>query len=74
MTIDKVVGGFTGFDIECDTCGKTQYLDFDWESFREAVAEAKENGWRSYKDEDGEWRHKCPECQRKRETQNDPNR
>jgi len=70
MTIERVLGGFTGFDIECDICEITQYLDFDWEEFNAAIAEAKASGWRSYKDEDGEWRHECPECQRKKEGKN----
>lgn len=65
MSIDRVMGGFTGFDIECDICGVTEYLDFDWENFREAVAEAKVRAWKAYKDEDDQWCHKCPDCQKK---------
>lgn len=63
MSIERVMGGFTGFDIECDTCGQVQYLDFDWQHLREAVAEAKRSGWKIYKDEDGEWCHQCQDCQ-----------
>ena len=62
MTIEQTQGGFMGFDIECNICGTNEYLDFDWENFRAAVADAKERGWKIYKNEDGEWCHKCPEC------------
>jgi hypothetical protein len=65
MTIERVMGGFTGFDITCEICDQTEYLDFDWESFREAVAEAKTRGWKAYKDEDGQWCHICWGCQKK---------
>lgn len=65
MSIERTMGGFMGFDIECDTCGETEYLDFDWEDFQGAIAEAKQRGWKSYKNKDGEWCHKCLTCQDK---------
>ena len=65
MSIEKVMGGFTGYDITCEICGQTEYLDFDWENFKAAVAEAKERGWKTWKDEDGQWCHICSICQTK---------
>lgn len=34
-------------------------------SFRECIIEAKEEGWRIYKNEDDEWCHICPFCKNK---------
>ena len=32
MSIERVMGGFTGFDIECNTCGQTHSFSYscDW--------------------------------------------
>lgn len=50
----------SGFVIfHCDTC--PEVLDTDTEDFDPAWAEAKEVGWRAYK-EAGEWCHACPAC------------
>lgn len=62
MSLERV-GGFTGFDITCDICGESEYLDFGWDNFQGAIAEAKARGWKAYKDEDDEWCHKCQTCQ-----------
>lgn len=51
MTIERTLGGFTGFDIECDICGQSTYLDFGWDDFLNAIAEAKAYGWRIFKNE-----------------------
>lgn len=63
MSIERTMGGFRGFDIECDKCGQSQYLDFDWGNFRGAIAEAKTSGWKIFKDEHEDWIHICRDCQ-----------
>ncbi|MHB8053636.1 MAG: hypothetical protein ACYDH3_00060 [Candidatus Aminicenantales bacterium] len=45
MSIERAPGGFTGFDLICDECGESVYLDYDWNQFKAAVADAKEQGW-----------------------------
>lgn len=30
--------------------------------FKDVWACAKDDGWRSFKNEDDEWEHRCPEC------------
>ena len=65
MSIERTMGGFTGFDIDCDKCGQSQYLDYNWDNFQGAIAEAKESGWRIFKDEHEEWIHICRDCQEK---------
>ena len=65
MTIERVMGGFTGFDLECDECEETRYLNWDWEDFNSAVAEAKALGWKAHKDHYGNWNHLCPNCAEK---------
>lgn len=43
----------------CDFCG----ADYSAAgSFKDAWEAAKEDGWRCFKDEDGDWVHKCDEC------------
>jgi hypothetical protein len=44
--------------LSCDICG----VNFDFESWDEAVEYKKENGWVSRK-EDGGWIDICPDCQ-----------
>ncbi len=63
VSITRVDGGFTGFDLICDECGETVYLDYDWDQFKAAVADAKEMGWKIRKNRDGQWENICPECQ-----------
>ena len=46
---------------ECDECGE----EFNGElgdDFHEAWATAKREGWRCWKDDDGDWTHRCPGC------------
>lgn len=64
--IEQVRGGFTGFDIECDSCGLSIYLDYYWDNLQGAIAEAKSDGWKIERVND-EWRHMCPECRQKEE-------
>jgi hypothetical protein len=61
MSIEKTPGGFTGFDMTCDICGKTIYLDFERDDFIGAIREAKQSGWRITKIAD-DWEHYCPAC------------
>lgn len=66
MTIEQTMGGFMGFDIECDKCGQSEYLDYYWDNFQGAIAEAKSSGWKiNYVN--GEWEHTCLDCQEKEE-------
>lgn len=44
---------------ECDGCG--DQLQTTTRHLKAANAEAKEQGWRTYKD-DSEWVHKCSFC------------
>jgi hypothetical protein len=44
---------------ECDECGDT--FESNTREFDEAWENAKDEGWRAYK-EDGEWCHSCPDC------------
>lgn len=45
----------------CDSCGEDREVAGRW---RDVWQDLKEDGWRSFKDDDGEWRHKCPDCVR----------
>lgn len=47
----------------CDYCGEELEGDM---FFDEAVAQKKAAGWKSYKDDEGEWTDMCPHCQRLR--------
>lgn len=70
--IERTPGGFTGFDIECDSCGQSTYLDYGWDNFRAAIAEAKSFGWRiEFESISGEWEHTCPDCQDKEKAEQD---
>lgn len=64
MSIEKTIGGFTGFDIECDSCGQSAYLDCGWDNLQGAIAEAKSSGWK-IKNVNGEWECICLDCQEK---------
>jgi len=50
-----------GFDIECDICGQSEYLDYSWDNLQGAIAEAKSSGWKIGK-KSGEWTHICSNC------------
>lgn len=56
-----------GFEFVCDTCGNVRppgklgrgsYK----RDFAEEWEDARDDGWRAYKDANGTWRHKCPQC------------
>ena len=53
-------GRISGFDIECDKCGQAQ--NYDRTYFKDFMAEARQDGWVSKKDDAGEWTHLCPTC------------
>lgn len=65
MSIEQTMGGFTGFDIECDICGQPEYLDYGWDNLQGAIAEAKSSGWkiRHAGQLSGEWECTCSDCQ-----------
>jgi len=58
---DRTFGTTT---IYCDGCDEEQEFDgFDGHvDFHKAIKEAKEYGWKMYKDKDGEWAHYCIDC------------
>lgn len=53
-------GGISGFDMDCDECGESQFFDRTY--FADFIAEAKAAGWKTYKDDGGEWANLCPKC------------
>jgi len=60
MSIEQLTWGF---DVTCDYCGETQFFDISEHHFPTLLAEMKEYGWKSRKDQDDEWEHFCPSCQ-----------
>ena len=64
MTLEKDTFGFV---MECDSCSNYISLDTD-EWFQEAIAMAKDYGWKIRKIDD-EWVHVCPVCVEKGDTQ-----
>ena len=56
-------GGISGFDMECDECGETEFFDRTY--FQEFIADAKASGWKIFKDYAGDWAHLCLECAKK---------
>lgn len=55
--LDKINGKFI---LMCDVCLSDHEEAF--ESFEDAILEARLSGWRTTKIDD-EWMHTCPECQ-----------
>ena len=51
------------FDVSCDHCSMTE--EFTVKDWSDLMADMKEGGWVSFKDKDGEWKHKCAECRKK---------
>jgi len=60
MTIEKIDEAF-GFVINCDFC--PDYFEVDTEHFSEVTQALRDKEWKYFKDENGEWAHKCPVCQ-----------
>jgi len=50
---------------QCDGC-LDEYESGSGQEFMDAWNDAKDEGWRAYKDESDEWVHKCPSCMRHR--------
>lgn len=52
--------------MDCDGAGcsvsLSQYTDEGNDGFNDLLREAKEQGWKSVR-ENGEWAHYCPDCQ-----------
>ena len=46
----------------CDICDDEYYASG---SFKDVWEAAKEAGWRTFPDDDGEWNHRCPDCRGK---------
>lgn len=55
-----IEGSFGMFSLYCDICGEEADGMFD--EFYEAVEYKKSNGWRSQKNNKGEWEDVCPNC------------
>lgn len=63
MSVEKyLVDGRYVYIPICDICGDEL---FGQDEFGNAVERKKLNGWKSRKDENGDWIDICPECQRK---------
>lgn len=63
MTIENNPSGF-GYIASCDHCSYIEDFE-EAESFVEAVAAIKQDGWVISKPKD-EWNHECPSCKQKR--------
>ncbi len=44
----------------CDVCNDE--YEIESHDFKDAWESAKDDGWRCFKDEDGDWVHRCPDC------------
>ena len=44
----------------CDNCDEEKQVASH--NFVEAWESAKEDGWRCFKNDEGEWEHICPDC------------
>jgi len=60
MTIERFEEGF-GYVVHCDICEEELYLP-DAEIIDEVLEEMRIEGWKSRKDEKGEWVNICPAC------------
>lgn len=58
---DKI---FHQMDMFCDedTCNESSTFYGEW---HECIRESKEEGWRSFKNDNDEWQNKCPFCMEK---------
>jgi hypothetical protein len=67
--IEEVVRG--RFLLYCDNCGNFGYGMSD--NFQDVVDYKKDtgNGWRTVKDQDGDWYDLCPECSTPDELRNE---
>src|SRR3974390_31040 len=56
-----------GFELECDVCGavgspRSLGRGSAPRNFQESWAMAKNDGWACFKNEKGQWWHRCPSC------------
>ena len=47
--------------LDCDYCASASE-SYDGDDWHEALAAAKADGWRTFKDNNGDWCVKCPDC------------
>ena len=47
--------------VECDHCERDPEI-YDGDDWDEALAYAKLDGWRTFRDKNGDWVVKCPAC------------
>ena len=59
MSINKVYNQY--YELECDFCGEVKET---FNAFDDAVDYKKSEGWRSVRDNHGNWSDKCPDCQK----------
>ena len=59
MTIERISDH--NYDLICDICYES--ADEFFEDFHDAVLYKKREGWKSRKDENGNWEDVCPNCQ-----------
>ena len=52
------------YSATCDQRGCNEYIDTEEREFSEAIAHARDAGWKVYKEGD-EWVNCCPDCAEK---------
>jgi len=48
------------YEFECDRCGECG--DYSGSDFHEAWGDARNDGWRAFKNDVDQWEHRCPDC------------
>lgn len=56
MTYEMDGGGHT---FACDKCGDSETEEGD---FSDVWGDLKDVGWRAFRNDDGDWEHRCPVC------------
>lgn len=49
------------WEVTCDSC-TVEFCEVEADSFSEAVAKIRGDGWNIFQDDDGEWLHTCIDC------------
>lgn len=60
MSIEKTEVRYV-YEIYCDKCGASEEIESEF-GFGDVYSQAKEDGWRAFKEPDGSWGHSCPDC------------
>ena len=60
MTIKRNESPESGFIVMCDFC--SNYEEMECVIWHEVIERMKQDGWRNFKNKDGEWVSKCPVC------------